>query len=66
MRARNIIKTLIITVIAASVLLLLRSEAPAAKGSSCKESLKECCKKNQGAGDKIMWESLPQQFFSSI
>jgi hypothetical protein len=66
MRGRNIIRIAILTVIAAGFLLLLRSETPASKGNARKESLKECCKKKETGGDKTIWESLPQQFFSSI
>jgi hypothetical protein len=66
MRGRNILRVTILTVIAAGSLLLLRSETPASKGKACKESMKECCKKKESGGDKMMWESLPQQFFSSI
>ncbi|HLG40099.1 MAG TPA: hypothetical protein VI461_10535 [Chitinophagaceae bacterium] len=66
MRGRNIIRISILTVIAAGSLLLLRSEAPATKDKSCKESMEECCKKKESGGDKTIWESLPQQFFSSI
>jgi hypothetical protein len=63
MRKRNTIRIAIITVVVAGALLLLKSAASNGKGKASKESMEQCCKKNPG---RTSWESLSQQFFSSI
>jgi hypothetical protein len=45
--------------------LVLQSSAPASKNSPCKETLDECSNKKKSA-DKMIFENLSQQFFSSI
>lgn len=47
--------------------LVLRSASPAGKNKPCKESMDQCCEKKQtDKADKVIWENLSQQFFSSI
>lgn len=70
MKSRNLIQIVLTTVVAASVFLVLHSAKPAGAASesnSCKESLEECSKKKDAGGaDKMIWENLSQQFFSTI
>ncbi len=66
MRNRNIAKIFILAAISAGIFLVVRAES-SAKKAACTESLEDCCKKDQGPKEgKMIWESLPQQFFSSI
>ncbi len=65
MRKRNIFRIVIVAVIAAGIFLFARAENPRQIQEPCTESLDECCKEKPKA-DKMIWESLPQQFFSNI
>jgi len=49
----------------AATLLALQSSTPASKNVPCKESMDASCRKKEGA-DKMIWENLSQQFFSSF
>jgi hypothetical protein len=44
---------------------VLRSAIPAERESSCKENM-DCCKKKNGGSEKMVWENLSHQFFSSL
>jgi hypothetical protein len=54
-----------IAIIIAATFLVLQSSTPASKNVPCKESMDASCSKKEGA-DKMIWENLSQQFFSSF
>jgi hypothetical protein len=67
MRRRNTLRVVMLAPILLAAFLILRSAAPAGKDKPRKESIDECCKhKPAGKTDKVIWENLSQQFFSSI
>jgi hypothetical protein len=70
MSKRNIIRIAILAVVLAGAFLVLRSAASTGKNNPCKqskESMEQCSgKKNAGGADKMIWENLSQEFFSSI
>lgn len=65
MRQRNFLKFILIITVAAGVYLFARAESPRHNKPTCPESMEECCKKGE-SGNKMIWESLSHQFFSSI
>jgi len=67
MRNRNTIRILSLVVIIAGIFLVLRAATPAKNQEPCKESMDQCCKKRgDDESNKMIWETLPHQFFSSI
>jgi hypothetical protein len=67
MRNRNIIKLAVLVIVAAGVFLVVKAENPSKEKVDCQESMDGCCRKSGSEkGNKMIWESLPQQFFSSI
>jgi hypothetical protein len=63
-RRRNSIRILLISLVIATGLVAALAARPAKNETPCKESLDECCRKDDG--NKVMWESIPHQFFSSV
>jgi hypothetical protein len=67
MRKKNIIQIAMLTAVLVGAFIVFRSAASAGSNNSGKESVDECCKKkNAGQADKMIWENLSRQFFSSI
>jgi hypothetical protein len=67
MRSRNAIRLISLAVVTAGVFLVLQAATPAKNQEPCKESMDQCCKKKgSDESNKMIWETLPQQFFSSI
>jgi hypothetical protein len=67
MRPTNFLKALFFASILAAVFLLFRSSVAGARTTPETESMDECLQhKNEGESQKMGWESLPQQFFSSF
>lgn len=67
MNKRNIAKIVILAGLALVVFLGVKAENARKAEVECTETMEECCKKEEEAqGKKMIWESLSQQFFSSI
>ncbi|MEO5562593.1 MAG: hypothetical protein ABIR18_04140 [Chitinophagaceae bacterium] len=67
MSKKYIIRTLLVIIAVTGTFLAfsaLSNTAVVAPDSSCKESLNNCPKQEKGG--KMVWENLPNQFFSSI
>jgi hypothetical protein len=64
-KKRHILRAFLVIIALTGSFLIYRSAAgTASTDSSCKESM-DCLKQQEKEG-KMIWESLPQQFFSSI
>ncbi|HEY6505478.1 MAG TPA: hypothetical protein VIZ28_16000 [Chitinophagaceae bacterium] len=67
MKNRNIIRSLLLAVIIAGSFLVLWAASPAKQHTPCKESMEGCCKKEKdNNSNKMTWETLSHQFFSSL
>jgi len=67
MRPRIIARLAIFFILAAGIFLVVRAETSQNESVECEESLDGCCRKDGNKqSNKMIWESLPQQFFSSI
>ena len=67
MKKRITIRRFSPVVVFAGVFLVLWAATPSKKQSPCKESTEQCCKQNNSdESDKMSWETLPHQFFSSV
>jgi hypothetical protein len=66
MRNRNTLHIISLTAIIAGIFLVLWAATPAKRQEPCKESIDQCCKKKNDESNKMIWETLPHQFFSSI
>jgi hypothetical protein len=67
MRQTNFIKAFLLAVFVAGAFLIVRSSVSDPQNTPKKESMDECIqKKAQPTTEKMGWESLPQQFFSSF
>ncbi len=64
MRSRYAIQILLTLVLIAGVFAALYSSNGPQKETRCKESMDACCEKS--SSDKMIWENLPRQFFSSF
>lgn len=65
MRLKHTMQLFFTVVTIAATFLILQSSTTASKNVPCKESMDASCKKKGGA-DKMIWENLSQQFFSSF
>lgn len=65
MRLRYTIQILLTFVAIAGLFLVLQSSAPVSQDAPREESMDACCKKKT-TSDKMIWENLPQQFFSAF
>jgi len=65
MRLKHTIQLFFTVAAIAATFLVLQSSTPASKNVPCKESMDASCNKKESA-DKMIWENLSQQFFSSF
>ncbi|MFC0776088.1 hypothetical protein [Terrimonas alba] len=65
MRLKPTIQILLTVLAIVGIFLVFQSSTPVSKGDSCDESMNDCCKKKT-TSDKMIWENLSQQFFSSL
>ncbi|MBP7556954.1 MAG: hypothetical protein KA821_11840 [Chitinophagaceae bacterium] len=66
MRLKLNIQVLLFALLLTGTTLVLWASQPAATGAgSDRESLEESCKKEEKGG-KMIWENLPNQFFSAF
>ncbi|MGZ5220524.1 MAG: hypothetical protein ACXWV1_06730 [Chitinophagaceae bacterium] len=65
MRLKYTIQLFFTVAAIAAILLVLQSSSPVSKNTPCKESMDACCNKKQST-DKMIWENLSQQFFSTL
>jgi hypothetical protein len=67
MRERITIRSFSPAVFFVGVFFVLWAASPSKKQSPCKGSMEQCCQKNNSdEGNKMSWETLPHQFFSSV
>jgi hypothetical protein len=67
MNKRNITKIVVLATVCLVVFFGVNAGKSSKETIECTESMEECCKKDKEVqGEKMIWESLPQQFFSSI
>jgi len=65
MKSRNTIRMSFLGLILVAAFFALRSAIPSERENACKESM-DCCKKKNGGAEKMVWENLSHQFFSSL
>ncbi|HKO81864.1 MAG TPA: hypothetical protein VJU78_15770 [Chitinophagaceae bacterium] len=66
MRLKHTIQLFLSVLAIAGAFLVLQSSTPTSKNAPCKESMDaSSCNKKESA-DKMIWENLSQQFFSSF
>jgi hypothetical protein len=65
-RNRNTIRTFSLAVLLAGTFLVLWAAGPSEKQAPCKESMDHCSKNGGDESNKMSWETLPHQFFSSF
>jgi hypothetical protein len=65
MRLKPILQLFFTAAAIVAAFLVLQSSTPVSKNVPCKESMDASCNKKESA-DKMIWENLSQQFFSSI
>jgi hypothetical protein len=65
MRLKHTIQLFFTVAAIAATFLVLQSSTTTSKNVPCKESMDASCSKREGA-DKMIWENLSQQFFSSF
>ncbi|MBC7949913.1 MAG: hypothetical protein H7Y42_18660 [Chitinophagaceae bacterium] len=66
MRKTNIIRTLLLALAITGGILVLWAATPGKESHPCNEVMDGTCQKKHGDdGNKMIWESLSHQFFSS-
>ncbi|WP_276502954.1 hypothetical protein [Terrimonas pollutisoli] len=65
MRLKPTIQFLLTMLAILGIFLVFQSSTPVSKDDSSNESMNDCCKKKT-TSDKMIWENLSQQFFSTL
>jgi hypothetical protein len=65
MRLKLSIQLLLTIIAVTGAVLVLQSSGTIEKSKPCRESMDSRCEKKAGS-DKMIWENLSQQFFSSL